>query len=338
MDEQFFGETRWLDELAYADMVPELAAFCAAVQAATPYTLQFYGRTPGNTARADMRGMTAFSNMMRYIDRYASPPVRAYERCYVAIDGDPLIIGGMCVAEKHAGDMLYTVYSDNIENNKFAHGKGTRSASSKKLEVAVKNARKYLRKRPENETAKILSERCRAIINKARTERISMTDAVMDEIFGDISRRYDSNCMSVRRTTLFQELLRLAKVGAIQDQNISNAIMETQKMTTEIDKLDPAAPGWHIVFTQKNRAGQPRVVMAKMMVHGNPQSWSKTFDVEGTAYVMEPHEVPEIVQGRMAVLQMLEDGKYVDGVGVRLSDACFYVNLVGDTEEAPSAA
>ena len=325
----FFGETRELTPITYEDMENELRFFCEEIQKAVPYNLKFYGNVKQLSARRSSNGLGAFQSMRT---NTVADGIR-YHTCFVGIDGDPLIVGGASTNEIHDGKMVYTVYSDNIENKKFSTGKGTRSAGSKKLAIAIKNARKYLRKRPEVETAKILTTWCAEIVSDERARaKQGLEEGIFENLMGNHTRlNYPSDGPAFVNDRFMQELLRLSEQGAIQDQSVLNAIMEIQTKMKEVERLDPAKPGWHIVFTQKNRVGQDRIVMVKMMVQSNPSSWNKTFDAEGDAYVMEPHEVPEIVQGRMAVLGMLEDGTHVDGVGVKLSDTCFYVDLEPET-------
>lgn len=259
-------------------------------------------------------------------------------RLHVAYSGDPHTVGMIGYDDwrdsVHYGDpeeRKYAVFANSIENNKYGtHNTKHRMSASKDINVAVRTARKHLRRPRDRDVAVWVFTQCLPAITTHYGHRYSE--------FSEHARRLLSaggyigfDPGDYRKEPYINELLAAHERGDIMNREFADGLTKLVSMEKELLEMNADNAEWHIVVVRNNARDEPRIVTVKMLVSGPPSGWGNSFQIADEAYVMEPHEVPEDIQGKTSVLNMVDFGHYVEDVGVRMAEGCYYIN----TNEAP---
>jgi hypothetical protein len=216
----------------------------------------------------------------------------------------------------------YCLYSPRIVNRKYQKDSDRYyMVTARDEKAALSHAKKFLRRWTPEENALRL---------------VSRADAVVTRHYGELVREIKREMNDLLADTTFhpqyvQELVALANssyqfVDAEFGVRLRDLLKQKQELAIMEQKNNER---WWVVYSNKNDAGQTLVVRVPINVKGAPSEWGRSFDLDGNAIVCSPEYLPEDVQGRMAVLQMVEYEHYVEGVGVRIEENCFYVVLNG---------
>ena len=213
------------------------------------------------------------------------------------------------VKGKGASAPTYYVRARTIANTKYRDTVWQHNAiATKSLKSAVKHAEDYFKPVPALEAIRLTSGKARSIVDKAVSVHFDVVRNAYRQLFGDsgYGNAFDKPIFKELRHTTFisPEVNKL--VGEL------NVGLDAWREAKGI-----AEHGIHYVALTDNY-GQ---LVADTAHCGTLGYDHKTSEVTRLA----ASELPEWVQGRLAVLQMLEPENYVQGVGLRLDDKIYYI-------------
>lgn len=209
------------------------------------------------------------------------------------------------------GGHTYAVRSRNIANGKYSDGSDQhRMLMSSNSSVAVKNAKKYLRRLSPQELVSQSHEYLREAIGVMRSNARQVLMEKEVKLFGtNLPRRKDA--------AVIAELKHLVMSGhAFLDASLSERLTEYFALYAEND--DTQQP-YSMLFVAVSRSGDKQRFDI-VPVDNAENHWPKVGEPE-TFY----DDVPEHVLGRLAVLSMVEIGTFVPGVGFKHTEGLFYV-------------
>lgn len=277
---------RKIDDLP---MVEELANLCESLRLSNP-ALRF-GVSGNKTIW--FRGHFVISTEV-----WAYVPGHEYAMLRLGY-GDYTIESG----SKHA----YCVYARGVRNEKYAeHRDQYHMVMSDKLERAVKNAKKYMRPYAPQEVAHLsihdfASKTC-VEPDRIRSDRRNTKSAVCDH----------PSFMSEMRT--------LAATAAFTDSRFAQAVQEMIAADDEFHQRSNRVVHAHHV-TVSMAYGEQVFTVLRVLNAGRGTASLKDSTV--TTYTQS--EVPEDIAQKLAVLSMLADDAYVEGVGHRISATTYWV-------------
>jgi len=204
---------------------------------------------------------------------------------------------------------VYYVRARTIANTKYRDTVWQHNAiATKSLKNAVKHAEDYFKPVPALEAIRLTSGKARSIVDKAVSVHFDVVRNAYRQLFGDsgYGNAFDKPIFKELRHTTFisPEVNKL--VGEL------NVGLDAWREAKGI-----AEHGIHYVALTDNY-GQ---LVADTAHCGTLGYDHKTSEVTRFA----ASELPEWVQGRIAVLQMVEPENYVQGVGLRLDDKIYYI-------------
>lgn len=207
-------------------------------------------------------------------------------------------------------EQAYTVYSRVINNERFNHHSyAYYVASSKDLNTVVKKALKSLKLYTPVEIA-LLS-------------KTSFAEKYKSEVY-QASRKMNDVTYKMRHNGGFDELLG-EMVLAVNDGYKFHSFKAQEIVAQYISAVAEAD-------IQKNRSKNAYHV--RLYEERGEQVASITpFDkfntvsdgLAGTPSVVRINDLPEDIMGKLAVLSMVENDTYIDGVGMRISDATYWL-------------
>lgn len=218
-----------------------------------------------------------------------------------------------------ARTQTYAVYSPFIRNNKYAnHNADYHMSHTGDMARAVKTATAKLRRIPHDMVADRVARAARATVEREHTAHGYEHNKKVNNLIG--SHGFSAS------NKLHRELLHLVETEyEFLDPAFGEELKTLAKEHKEIIMAEQEYNDeWFILFVRKNSKGSDEVVITKILVNGPPEKWSRSFNADEYAYIAEPNEVPETLQGVMALLQMVEDGHYVENVGVKLADGSYF--------------
>jgi hypothetical protein len=202
----------------------------------------------------------------------------------------------------------YMVHARMIKNEKFRHDNDQyHMATAEKLDRAMKNVKKYMRPYSPIECAEMT-------FGEVRGKFSSVVANVS-------SGSYDAKNDLVSSTHLRHELFHMLDVGYEflseefkgmivkwrdkyqEDRMYRNRALHVYYVNVRIHREEMVCDVIEVLDAQKRHGLEPQMPV--------------------TTYKME--ELPEGIAGNLAALSMVEDSHYVDGVGLRVDSATFWV-------------
>ena len=220
-------------------------------------------------------------------------------------------IGFKDIRVKGKGESAPTYYvrAQTIANEKYRDTIWQHNAiATKSLKNAVKHAVDYFRPVSASEAIRLTSGKARSIVDKAVSVHHDVVRNAYRQLFGD------SGYGNAFDKPIFQELRHTTFISP----EINKLVGElTEGLDVWREAKGIAEHGIHYVALTDNY-GQLVADTAHCGMLGYDH---KTGEVTRSA----ASELPEWMQGRLAVLQMLEPENYVQGVGLRLDDKIYYI-------------
>lgn len=215
--------------------------------------------------------------------------------------------------DKGDGTDMYTVKARTIQNGKYNdYSRQYHMAMSTKREVAVKNAKKYLRRFSPLDVAETSVGALRYVINEQRNKAQKDLRATEIDLFGGV--------LPTKNLPMAVEELRIlaANHHPFVDPNFGDALRNYFAQRDEV--YADAGQAHNMTFVSITK-------------HGDKVRWDVA-DVDGAErYIPNIHTshtyfdgVPEELMGKVSVLNMLEDETYIAGVGFKLFDGVYYVD------------
>ena len=271
----------------------------------------------------ESRDKTTSQSMMLYDFRKeveaAIPGCRTTPRnndkwCWVYMPDDHVAMGAIGYGNftnNSRAAFTYTVHARTVVNGKYSyHSKQHNMVMTTNLSVAVKNAKKYLRRYSPKELMEQTRKFPRDKIQGVRTNLRSEVNKQEVLLFGGSLPNRDSSPM-------LTELRHLLNSGhAFLTDTVPTRLTEYFNLLAE-DKH--GQQGYNMDFVAISKVGE-RMRFDVIPVDKMDNHWPTAGELQ-TYY----EDVPEHTLGRVAVLNMVEDGGYVPGVGYRHTERMFYV-------------
>ena len=259
--------------------------------------------------------------------------------------GDQYVMGTISFADlrdrstSHSGfddngnpveDRKFVVFSPNIENGKYSYGQRENMAEAISIKRAMANVRKYLR--PMNLvqsmsiTAADVSRGAQKSLRKIVDEASSVRRKIVSDETLDVTNSYGSLNALPKTDALTIELKHLIDSGHqfvnLEFKQLLEDLFAQRDKVTE-SRLGHADRKHSYVETSVNTFGDIKYkVVRGVDVDRRLDDHLPSDNISIYTQV----DLPKELEGKLAVIQMLEDGQYVDEVGYRVSDgACYLV-------------
>ena len=222
-------------------------------------------------------------------------------------------------------ELIYTVWSHTVDNNKYGRGKRERySAASKDINKAIKNAKKYLRRVTHRELTMI-----------TREEYAQKSREASQAIYHKISTLSDSvgvksyNVKNTLAMPLYKELIHLLNMGTdFLNKEFTSDLIALRGAMAEHESANAqrAAATDYCVRVYESR-GRQVFSMAMMDGRDANSNYSMTHSRKHIGDTIEYTEdtLPEWAAGKLSLLTLCDEHEYVEGVGYRYDRNIFYV-------------
>jgi prophage antirepressor-like protein len=212
------------------------------------------------------------------------------------------------------GTNVFVVQARTIENKKYAdHSNQFCMKMSANVEVALRNAKKYLRQYSPQELAMVnlrgVSDKVTGRADESRAKLRTAMSAVFDvDIYNKTS-------------TLARELQHLLNTEhEFLHPEFRRNLTTYFELKHDADVLrDRTIPMWFVRVYE--RMGQQSFDVLSI---DKPES-NYTVEISQDVHRYQSDDLPEDIMGKLSVLNILTDDQYVDGVGYRAGEGMFYV-------------
>lgn len=227
-------------------------------------------------------------------------------------------------------DRKFIVFSPNIANGKYSYGQRENMAEAVSIKRAMTNVRKYLR--PMNLvqsmslTAADVSRGAQRSLRKIVDEAGSVRRKIVSDETLDVTNSYSSFNAMPKTDALTIELKHLIDSGhefvnLEFKQLLEDLFAQRDKVTEARSRHVDRKHSY--VETSVNTFGDIKYkVVRGVDVDRRLDDHIPSDNIS----IYTQADLPKELEGKLAVIQMLEDGQYVDDVGYRVSDgACYLV-------------
>ncbi len=248
---------------------------------------------------------------------------RSENTAYVYIEGEQMVLGWIGYGDFQStitGDDKYVVYARNIRN--MRHTEGTDEyfmRSALRLDKAIKNCKANLIRYTSEETGCALARQPKRDFSRLSREA--------DEAYMEVRRNI--GLVDRTNTELALELITLVQDGYVFRQpELHENISKLSHLKDQYNKHSRNNPRpMDFVRIYKNPREELRADVVKMVNINAYSSWGRDRPiadrVSGTdMYLAET--LPENILGKIAVMNMCEDGQFVEDVGYKVDDTMFY--------------
>lgn len=226
----------------------------------------------------------------------------------------------------------YVVYSPYIVNNKYGHGDRTRMSMTTSRPTAVKNAMKYLRPLMPAHIMEQSRALCRdgfnAMLNTVKEQMARMATDLERNLFPTYYRW--SSTAEGNTSQLRNELEHLVNSGyKFLDPAIGEQLSKYFGVMREASDISRRDPKFTFVEITPNPQAKGGATLRIVEGHDiTSHMWTGVWTEKDPKMVGETYhaaDAPEDVLQKIAVLNMVEDEHYVEGVGYRVCDRVFYL-------------
>mgnify|MGYP003132226841 CR=1 FL=1 len=245
-------------------------------------------------------------------------------RIWVHIPNDPYVLGwigyGDFLTTAKAMQSSYVVCSKNIANYKYAdYNDQHYMAMSINLTTAIRNAKKYLRPLTTKDMAIDEYDAMIALSNKSKDKaEILRTNALMDLL---------NHNTSGKTNALVEYMRALVSVGhEFTDKELEGSLLNYFKIEEEANVLKEKKVKTLFVRIYE-KYGKQSFDVVSVVKKDKHEGWGHKAD-SLTTY--DKDKVPEDIMGKVSVLNMVDNGHWVDDVGYRVDSTMFYVTAPVD--------
>lgn len=230
---------------------------------------------------------------------------------YVYMDGHTYAmvkIGYADYSVKNTGDVKYMVYARMIKNEKFSEDKDQyHMATAENIERAVKNVKKYMRPYSPIECASMTFQDVRGKFSS---------------VVSDVgSKLYNAKNDILSSAHLRAELFHMVDVGyEFLSEEFRGMIVNWREAYRE--NQEAQARALHAYYVNVRIHREEMLCDVIEVLDANKRS---RLDAHMPVVTYKMEELPEHIGGSLAALSMVEDNHYVDGVGLRVDSATFWV-------------
>lgn len=224
----------------------------------------------------------------------------------------------------------FCVFSPNMDNGKYSYGQRENMAEAVSIKRAMANVRKYLR--PMNlvqsmslthaDVSRAAQKSLRALVDEANKAR---RDIISDSTL-DVTSAYSSLNTLPKTDALTLELKHLLDTGhefvnPEFKQQLEDLFAQRDKVTES--RTNYLKQRHTYVETSINTFGD---IKYKVVRDVDVDTRLDDHIPSDNISIYTQADLPKELEGKLAVIQMVEDNHYVDGVGYRVSDgACYLV-------------
>ena len=271
-------------------VVPELVRFCAEIRKVNRHVKFGVGRRVKNSWG---NGFNKMQELFVYMDGHAYAMMK---------------IGYGDYSTKGDGDSKFMVYARMIKNEKFRDDSDQyHMATAEGIDRAIKNVKKYMRPYSPVECATMSFE-------AVRSKFSSVVQGVSSEL-------YQARSGVIESAHLRNELFHMLDVGyEFLAEDFREKIVQWREKYNE----DQVARGraLHAYYVNVRIHREEMVCDVIEVLDANKRS---RLDAHMPVATYKMEDLPEGVAGNLAALSMVDDGHYVDGVGMRVDSATFWV-------------
>lgn len=260
-----------------------------------------------------------FAQALRRTNRKLKTAPRDDTSMWVYADDEPMTRGwigyGDYQTSRH-GDPKFAVCARSISNGKYSeHSVQHHMKMSVNMDPVLKAAKGHLTKYNTHEVENVYRCAVREKVNDKRNALHNQEHSALSSI--------GITTYGPAKEKLVRELRHLVMSGhTFTDPDLGQNVQL-------------------LLETKEARSWLPDVVPMDF-VHIYPTPWETRADILAvpdalTTYGQTPtqltwvaEELPESVMGKIAVMQMCENGQYVDGVGYRINESTFYLHKESD--------
>jgi len=230
---------------------------------------------------------------------------------YVYMEGHTyamMKVGYADYSVKNTGDVKYMVYARMIENDKFREDKDQYyMATAENIERAVKNVKKYMRPYSPVECANMTFDGIRQKFTSVGVYVSSELYTAKNDLLGSGHLR--------------AELFHMLDVGyEFLSEEFRGMIVKWREKYAE--EQVARARALHAYYVNVRIHREEMVCDVIEVLDANKRS---RLDPHMAVVTYKMEELPEHIGGNLAALSMVEDDHYVDGVGLRVDSATFWV-------------
>ena len=272
-------------------VVREVAQFCAEIRKVNRHVKFGIGMRMKYTIRGNR--VNVMQELFAYMDGHAYAMMK---------------IGYADYSTKGDGDSKFMVYARMIKNEKFRDDSDQyHMATAEGIERAIKNVKKYMRPYSPVECATMSFE-------AVRSKFSSVVQGVSSEL-------YQARSGVIESAHLRNELFHMLDVGyEFLAEDFREKIVQWREKYNE----DQVARGraLHAYYVNVRIHREEMVCDVIEVLDANKRS---RLDAHMPVATYKMEDLPEGVAGNLAALSMVDDGHYVDGVGMRVDSATFWV-------------
>lgn len=268
-----------------------------------------------------------FAKELKLVMKSYQTVSRNAETMWVFREGDSFCMGYIGFGnfmDKGDGVNRYAIFSPHIENCKYASGRRQNMKLSINLKQAVK-ACSALRPLNVEHVMRITGSNCarqrRKFVAEARDVVVADKRKMKDGLFA-----LDADIL--RPNEIQEELRHLVDTGhTFLNPTLGEKLSSMFANISEV-KATSKTEAQPMLFVEAiSTFGKPKYRVAEgVNVDHLTTSWEYKEDYEEKVYSQE--DIPEEISGKMAVLSMVEQGRYVAGVGYRATENIFFLKSV----------
>ena len=273
---------------------------------------------------AFMQGVRTVLPDIKFGQNEGSVMVPAY------MPGEIMIRGLLYVNLDSEGRFVYTVYSRFVHNRKFAEGTmDNYSTGSINLDRAISSAASAFRRVPDIVAMHATARKADRLICEKVYDKSDAVRSASEQVFG---RGYSSaNSLALTRYPAHRQVLTDLQDGReFTDPEFNAEVHKLYKDLLYMDEIKQKdEKGWYVAYLYHTPDGDRRIAYVKTEGQTDILSaskWGRTIGIEDEVTVCAEDEVPEFLLRKLAVLRMLEVEQYVEDVGARFAENCFYVH------------
>jgi len=265
--------------------------------------------------------------LMRKMKGYkVSPRAAQSNLAWVYREGD-----NYCMGEIGFGDFLkggdgtkrYAVFSPQIFNGKYGHGRHLNMRVTTSLKQALKNCA-ALRPLSISQILQLSGDRCSSASRNVIDEARKVVKEVKKELLPSL---FDTGEYGFGRPNALQaELKHLVETGyEFMNAEVGEKLNTFFNSMKELNATENSESEPFTFVEAISVFGKPKYRVAENIdVHKSTFSWGIDLDTEQVK-VYSQEEVPHDILAKLSVLSMVQDEHYVAGVGYRFSENIFYI-------------
>jgi len=273
--------------------------------------------------KKSFRGVKFYAKNCRYLETL-NFTFRAVSQVYVAYPNDEYCLGWVAYGafQKSTSNNIYVVSARGIKNNKYSpNSEYYHKVMSSDLQKAVKNAKTFFRPYNSKDYITFEFDAAKNFANKILQDK----------------RKETSNCETAITypTSVVMEELRILYENGHQFSNskLKSQVAAWITAKDEYEKEQARKVPMYYVYVRP-QVGASETQQIDICKVDNMRSWGKSDLDRLVINTLSVDDINPYILGKLSVLSLLEDGTYEDGVGYRISERVYWVEIGEDNAES----